>query len=72
MTADIASVIFLILKIFFLVGIGLYTLFAAIIVRQEQLMADVLEETFEPVLRVVALAHLAAAAGLFFLALIIL
>lgn len=72
MTPDITSIILLIVKVCFLLGIGLYSLFAAIIVRQEQLMANVLEETFEPVLRVVAITHLAAAIGLFLLALILL
>ncbi|MBI4065053.1 hypothetical protein HY409_01660 [Candidatus Gottesmanbacteria bacterium] len=72
MTPQISSVIFLVIKIFILVGIGLYTLFGAVLIRQEQLMANVLEESFEPILRLLVILHFAAAVGLFILALFIL
>lgn len=62
----------IIVKILALVGIAMYGVFAAVLVRQEQLMAHVLEESFEPVLRLLVVAHLAASVLLFFLALILL
>lgn len=60
------------LKVFTLVGLGLYSVFAAIMVRQEQLMAVVLEEGFEPILRLLTILHFSAAVGLLILAIIIL
>jgi len=62
----------LITKLMILLGIGIYSVFAGIMVRQEQLMAHVLEETFEPILRTLTIIHFLAAAGLFFLALVLL
>lgn len=72
MTIDVAILGALILKIFVLLGLAVYAIFAVVIVRQESLMAHVLEEAFEPFLRMLAYVHLAAAVGLFFLALVIL
>lgn len=60
------------LKVAILIMLFMYIVFAAVMVRQEQLMAKVVEIPFSPVLRVVALAHLVAAAGLFLLALLLL
>lgn len=68
MTTVIPSAILLLLKIFFLVGIVLYNVFAIVLVRQEQLMADVLEESFEPMIRLLVIIHLVAAIGIFILA----
>lgn len=59
-------------KIMALVGLGLYVLFAAIMVRQEYLMDKVIDETFEPVFRVLVLLHLFAAIGLWVFAFVIL
>ncbi len=72
MTPTFASAAFLTAKIFVLIGIIVYCAFAAVIVRQEQLMANVLEEDFEPKLKLLALIHLILAVGLFLLALVIL
>ncbi len=72
MTADITGIMFIILKFLVLFGLGLYALFATVILRQEQLMANVLEESFEPVLRLAAFIHLAASIAVFVLALLIL
>lgn len=72
MTPEVTSAAALSIKFLVLVGVALYTGFAIIIVRQEQLMAGVLEESFEPILRICALIHLTLAIGLFFLALLIL
>jgi hypothetical protein len=59
-------------KLLTLTGLGLYIVFALIMVRQEQLMAHVLEEAFEPVLRALVVLHAIAAAAVFFLALVLL
>lgn len=72
MTPDITNIFFVILKYLILFGMGLYIVFASVILRQEQLMAHVLEESFEPVLRLAAYIHLIAAIAIFFLALLIL
>jgi len=62
------SAVLLILKFFFLIGLLLYAIFAAVLVRQEQLMADVLEESFEPFIRMLVVGHLVVAVGIFALA----
>ncbi|KKR86421.1 MAG: hypothetical protein UU34_C0015G0016 [Candidatus Curtissbacteria bacterium GW2011_GWA1_41_11] len=72
MTPSVINAILLTIKTLVLVGLGLYGIFAAIIVRQEQLMATVLEESFEPVLRTLVIVHFAASVGLFLLALFLL
>lgn len=66
------TVAWLAAKIMVLVGIGLYAIFAGIMVRQEQLMADVLEEGFEPMLRLLVWLHLVAAIGVLFLGMMLL
>lgn len=69
---NVASAVLLSFKILVLLGIAIYVVFAAVIVRQEQLMANVLEENFEPTLRILSILHLGAALALFLFALIIL
>jgi len=68
----VPSVAMLILKLFTLLGIAVYVVFAAVMVRQEHTMANVLEEGFEPVIRMFTYLHLAFSIGLFILAFIIL
>ncbi|MBI2405276.1 hypothetical protein HYV22_03810 [Candidatus Gottesmanbacteria bacterium] len=72
MTPSIEPLAFLTVKLLVLVGLALYATFAGILVRQEQLMADVLEETFEPILRILVLIHFFAALGIIGLALVLL
>ncbi|MBI3956062.1 hypothetical protein HY339_02305 [Candidatus Gottesmanbacteria bacterium] len=72
MTPTITTIVLTTLNVLTLVGLGLYSIFAAIMVRQEQLMAAVLEESFEPILRILTIIHFAAAVTLFILALMIL
>lgn len=69
---SITEFVFLILKILTLIGLGVYAIFAAVMVRQEQLMADVLEESFQPVLRILTIIHFLASLGLLVLAFILL
>ncbi len=69
---SIVEFVFLTLKILTLIGFVVYAIFAAVIVRQEQLMADVLEESFEPVLRILTIIHFLASMALVALAFIFL
>ena len=66
------TIVLFIFKVLILLGIAIYGVFAAVSVRQEQLMAKVFEESFEPMLRLMSVIHLVAVALLFFLAVIIL
>lgn len=65
MTPSIVPALSFGLKILVLIGIALYGVFAIILVRQEQLMAKVLEEKFEPILRILVVIHLLAALFVF-------
>lgn len=62
------SYVLLTLKIFGIVGLLIYTVFAGVLVRQEQLMAHVLEEQFQPIIRLLVIAHLVATVILLVLA----
>lgn len=59
-------------KLFVLLGLLIYIVFAGVLVRQEFLMSKVLEEKSEPILRVLVFIHLLLAVGLFLLSLLIL
>ena len=72
MSQDIVSIILILFKFLILFGLALYIVFASVILRQEQLMAHVLEESFEPVLRLASMIHLVASIVVFFLAIILL
>lgn len=62
----------IIFKILILIGLVLYIVFAGVLVRQEQLMAHVLEESFEPMIRMLVIGHLIASLVVFLLALVVL
>ena len=72
MTQTIPEIVFVVLKILILISLSLYAIFSAVIIRQEQLMAHVLEESFEPILRILVLIHFFAALGVLFLAFVLL
>lgn len=72
MTPDIATLVLLAFKLLMLVAMLIYIIFAAVMVRQEKLMSDVLDEGFEPFLRLLTWIHLIAALGVFVLALFVL
>ena len=72
MNPEVPSIAFLILKVLVLLGLIIYGVFAAVLVRQEQLMAHVLEESFEPMIRLLVIGHLVVAVGIFILALLFL
>lgn len=69
MTQQMTASIFLVMKIFVLLGLAMYCVFAGIIVRQEQRMAHVLEEHFEPILRLITVIHFIASLVVFVIAL---
>ena len=69
---DVTTITFVVLKWLVVFGLAMYCLFALIIIRQEQLMAHVLEETFEPVLKIAAIVHLVASIAIFFAAILLL
>ena len=72
MPLGIPVIVTLSVKIGILVALLLYAVFAGIVIRQEQLMAAVLEEGFEPILRILTILHFAASVALIILAIIIL
>lgn len=58
-----------IVKIFFLVAIVVYLIFALVVVRQVYLMTETVKVGFEFPVRVIAWLHLFAAIGVFLIAL---
>jgi len=70
--AAIGIDIWLITKILFLLAIGIYVVFALVIVRQVGLMTRTLKAGFEFPIQLVALAHLLFALGTLGLAFVIL
>lgn len=65
---NIETLVFFAVKVGALIGLGVYTIFATVIVRQEQLMAHVLEEDYEPALRILVYVHLLCAVAVFAMA----
>jgi len=72
MTPTVSDAVLMVLKVLFLVGLFIYGIFGVVLVRQEQLMGHVLEESFESIIRFLVIAHLVAAIGIFVLALFLL
>lgn len=72
MTPEISGIALIVLKVLTLVGLVIYGIFAGVLVRQEQLMAHVLEESFEPMIRLLVVGHLVVSIGVFVLALFLL
>jgi len=68
----VPAYILLVLKIFGILGLLVYSVFAGVLVRQEQLMANVLEEQFQPIIRLFVIIHLIIAIVLLVLAFILL
>lgn len=61
MDIEITSILPLLAKTIVVLGLIVYTLFAGIVVRQEQLMSRTFEGASEPVIRLLAYIHLVAA-----------
>jgi len=64
--------VWVILKIFAVIALGLYIAFALVVVRQVQLMTTTLEVGFEGPLKFIAIMHLLFAISVLIFALIIL
>ena len=64
--------IWLVAKIFALVALGIYIVFALVVVRQVNLMVKTLEVGFEGIIKLVAWAHLFFAIIVFITAMLIL
>ncbi len=64
--------VWLIAKIFVLIALGLYIVFAAVIVKQVNLMIKTIKVGFEAPIKLVAWGHLLFALGIFVVATIIL
>ena len=69
---NVGSIVWLVMKLMILIGLGIYIVFAAVIVRQEQLMSKVLEASPEKILFLTTWLHLGASLVVFLLALLIL
>jgi hypothetical protein len=52
------------IKVTFLIGLGVYTIFAFVLLRQEGRMARLVEASFEPLVRVLVYIHFFAALAL--------
>jgi hypothetical protein len=69
---NVESMMWLGMKLMFLVGLGIYIVFAFVVVRQEQLMSKVIEADSEKTLTILSWLHLGAAFVVFILALLVL
>jgi len=61
-----------IIKIFIIIFLSIYIIFALVVVRQVQLMTKTLEVGFENQLKFLSIMHLMAAAGVLIFAILIL
>ena len=60
------------LKILILVLLGIYIVFAGILIREEELIGNMVKMSFSPILRAIVLFHLLAAISIFLMALLFL
>lgn len=67
--ASLSNSVWFLVKIFFLVGISVYLIFAVVLIKQVNLMLETVEETLDGFLRTVARAHLVFALAVFLIAL---
>jgi hypothetical protein len=72
MTPIVISSAMLFIKALIIVGLFVYTAFAAIIVRQEQLMTDVMDDGFDAMLKLLVFIHLAASVAVMCMAFVLL
>lgn len=66
------NIIWVLLKLFFLFGIGLYIVFAGVVIKQVNLMTETVHLPLEPTLKTIAWIHLIFSLAVFLLALLIL
>lgn len=68
----VSNSVLIMFKIMTLIGLSLYTVFAFIMLRQGSLMDKVIDESFEPILRILTVIHLIFAVLLLIAAFILL
>jgi fumarate reductase subunit C len=68
----LSNSVIILMKIMTLIGLSLYTVFAFIMLRQGSLMDKVIDESFEPILRILTVIHLIGAVLLLIAAFILL
>ncbi len=56
--------VWLIVKIFFLVGLSVYLIFALVVVQQTRIMSETVKLDFESFIKILAIIHLLLAVGL--------
>ena len=64
--------VWIIIKIFSLMALGLYIMFAFVITRQSKVMTETLNLGFEPVVKFLSFFHLIFAIAVFIIALLVL
>ncbi len=69
---ELVTDIWFVVKIMFLIGMGLYLIFAFVIIRQTHHMTNTLQVGFETPIRLFAWLHLFAAIGLLLFAIFVL
>lgn len=62
--------IWAIVKLFFIVGLSVYTIFALVIVRQIQIMSDTIKLSFELPIKIAGIIHLIFATTLLLISII--
>ena len=61
-----------IVKIFFIVGLSVYLIFAIVVVQQSRIMSETVRLDFESSIKILALIHLLLAVGLLVFAIVVL
>ena len=61
-----------IVKIFFIVGLSVYLIFAIVVVQQSRIMSETVRLDFENSIKILALIHLILAVGLLVFAILVL
>jgi Family of unknown function (DUF5657) len=64
--------IWLILKVFFIIGLSVYSIFAFVVIRQTQIMTSTVKLQFEGIIKLIALIHFVFAICLLIVAIFVL
>jgi hypothetical protein len=63
-------IVWTVVKIFFLIGLGVYLIFALVVIKQAQIMTQSVKLQFEIPIKILALIHFVFAVGVFLFVLI--
>ncbi len=69
---QLTNIGWMVIKILTIIGLSLYSIYAAIVIRQEELRSKVLAETSGPILRLLSIIHFIVTLVIIVLALILL